>query len=77
MDFDEASGVAEGEDAAELLVFGVCEGLDVAEFSHKNPDFYAVDDVFDLVGAVSAKLRVVFEALPVFDEIHQLPHLLM
>ena len=76
VDFDEASSVAEGEDAAEQLVFGVREGFDVAEFSHENPDFYAVEDVFDLVGAISAKLRVVFEALPIFDEVHQPPHLL-
>ena len=77
MDFDEASGVAEGEDAAEELVFGVGEGLDVAESAHENADLYAVYDIIDLVGAVSAILRVVFEALPIFDEIHQLPHLLM
>ena len=38
VDFDEASSVAEGEDAAEQLILGVSEDLDVAEFSHKNPD---------------------------------------
>jgi len=59
----------------QFFVILALEGLLVAELAYPHPDFYAVKLFMDLVDAVSAPFRLVFDVLPILYYVNQTPHL--